>query len=204
MKKFGIKPPRRKVKGKWITVSTDNHSYTNLIKEITPTSPNQIFVSDLTYLKYRGKQFYLATVEDIFTREIMSAQMSDKHNSLLAFSTIKKAIDKDRPEFFHSDQGTEFMAQIVTGFLEKNGIKVSVSDKGSPWQNGYKESFFGRFKDESGDLNRFETLGELIEEIYSYIYYYNNLRIHTALKMPPIRFKQLYSDRDSLSRKSGT
>jgi len=65
-----------------------------------------------------------------------------------------------------------------------------VSDTGSPWQNGYSESFFSRFKDETGDLNRFEDLGELTEYVYQYIHYYNNDRIITELKMSPIKFKQ--------------
>lgn len=204
MNKFGVKPPRRKAQGHWITISTDNHNYTNLIKDIIPFKPTQIFVSDLTYLKYQGKQYYLASVEDIFTREIMSANVSNKHDSQLAFSTIQNAINKNKPEVFHSDQGTEFMAQIVTNFLTDNNVKISVSDKGSPWQNGYKESFFDKFKTEIGDMERFETLGELVEEIYSYIYYYNNLRIHTKLKMPPVIFKQKFLDKDSVSRKTGT
>lgn len=204
MRKFDIKPPRRRVKRSWITVSTNNHNYTNLIKDIVPSRPNQIFVSDLTCIKYWNKKYYLATVEDIFTREILSAQISDKHDSTLAFSVIQKAIYKGKPDIFHCDQGTEFMAQLVTNFLEKESVEISVSDTASPWQNGYKESFFGKFKIEIGDLNRFETLGELIEEIYSYIYYHNNLRIHTALKMPPKAFKQQFSDADSVSEKTGT
>jgi putative transposase len=63
--------------------------------------------------------------------------------------------------------------------------EVSVSDKASPWQNGYQESFFGRFKKEFGDINRFETTGEMIEAIYQYINYYSTKRIHTALKINP-------------------
>lgn len=204
MHKYHIFPPRRKGKRYWTTVSTNNHSYTNLIKGVIPTKPNHIFATDLTYLKYQGKQFYLATVLDIFTREIVSAEMSDKHDSSLALLAIKRAVDLSKPEFFHSDQGTEFMAQAVTSFLERLNIKVSVSDKASPWQNGYKESFFGRFKDEIGDINRFSTLGELVEEIYSYIHYYNNLRIHTAIKTTPMAFKQSFQDAESVSRKQGT
>jgi transposase InsO family protein len=199
MHKYGIKPPRRKVKRKWIKSDLDDHHYTNLIRDITPVKPSQIFVTDLTYLKYQSKQFYLATVEDIFTREIISFDLSDKHDSILALSAIHKAVDKHKPDVFHSDQGTEFMAQTVTSYLEQHNVKVSVSDKGSPWQNGYKESFFGRFKDEFGDLNRFNTLGELVEEIYSYIHYYNNLRIHTSIKMSPVQFKQQYLNRETVS-----
>lgn len=210
MKKFGIKPPRRKVKGFYLTHSVSNHSYTNLVKNILPpTLPSQILVTDLTYLKYQNSFIYLATVEDIFTKEVMGAELSDKHDSLLALKAIKNAINKNKqihnkiPDYFHFDQGSEFMAQIVTNFLDQNNIKISVSDKGSPWQNGYKESFFDKLKTEIGDINRFETLGELIEEIYSYIYYYNNLRIHTSIKMAPTTFRQNYL-RENVSRKLGT
>ena len=202
MKKYGIKPPRRKGKPFWLTRSTNHHTYTNLIKNMIVTQPGEVFVSDLTYLKFQGRKLYLATVEDIFTREIVSARVSDRHDSALALSAIEEALEAQQPQIFHSDQGSEFMATSVTGFLEKQGVKISVSAKASPWENGYKESFFGRFKDEAGDLNRFETTGELVEEIYSYVAYYNSLRIHTALKMPPVRFRKKFLD--SVSQKLGT
>lgn len=214
MHKFGIKPPRRRIRGHYLTKSTSNHSYTNLIKGFVPSVPNQILASDLTYLEYQGKFVYLATVVDTFTREIIGAEISQKHDSHLALSTIKGALNNIKIKtqgnnqnisgmpIFHSDQGSEFMAQIVTSFLEKNSIKVSVSDKASPWQNPYQESLFDKFKNEIGDINRFETLGELVAEIYAYIHYYNHLRIHTSLKMPPILFKQKYLE--SVSEIKGT
>lgn len=206
MRKYGIKPPRRKGKKIWLTRSVSSHHYTNLIRQLTANRPGHIFVSDLTYLPYQGHNIYLATVEDLFTREIIAAELSDRHDSRLALTTIKRAtiVSSRPPEIFHTDQGSEFMAAIVTNFLEQKGVKISVSDKASPWQNGYKESFFGRFKEENGDLSRFESLGELIEEIYAYIHYYNHLRIHTSLKMSPIQFRQRFQDADIVSRKSGT
>lgn len=211
MHKFGIKPPRRRVKGHYLTKSTSNHNYTNLIKNLNPSLPNQVLASDLTYLEYQGKFVYLATIVDVFTREVLGAEISQRHDSHLALSVIKSAIknnkltvqkgESDIP-IFHSDQGTEFMAGIVTHFLEENKIKVSVSDKASPWQNPHQESFFDKFKSEIGDINRFETLGELIAEIYAYVHYYNTLRIHTSLKMPPLVFKQKFLE--SVSEKMGT
>ena len=66
-----------------------------------------------------------------------------------------------------------------------------MSKKGSPWQNGYQESFYANFKVDIGDMNRFKTIGELIAELYRSIYYYNNERIHTSLKMPPKKFAEL-------------
>jgi len=202
MKKYEIKPPRRKIKRKWTTVSTNDHTYTNLIKGVVPDRPNFIFVSDLTYIKFQKKFIYLAGVEDIFTREIVSAGVGTKHDSTLALSVVKIATSKKTPDIFHSDQGTEFMAEKTTNYIEGKGIRISVSDKASPWQNGYKESFFGRFKEEFGEPDRFDSLGELIAEIYKQIHYYNNLRIHTALKMPPVAFRQKVVD--SCLQKRGT
>lgn len=66
-----------------------------------------------------------------------------------------------------------------------------MSDKASPWQNSQQESFYSQFKLELGDVNRFENEGRLCEVIYRQIYYYNNYRIHTSIKMPPVRFYSL-------------
>jgi len=65
-----------------------------------------------------------------------------------------------------------------------------MSRAGCPWENGYQESFYKGFKQDLGDPNRFETLGELIAEIYRTINYYNRKRIHTALGMSPLQFAQ--------------
>jgi len=195
MRIFGIKPLRRK-SHYYTTRSTSHHTYTNLIKDLIVTKSNQLWCSDLSYIKFQGITWYLATIEDIFTRQVVAAQMGKHHNSELVFQTIRQAIilTKETPEIFHSDQGTEFMAKVCTDYLEALSTKISVSDKASPWQNGYQESFFGKFKDEIGDLNRFETVGELIEAVYQQIHYYNYDRIHTKLKMPPAVYAQLVKE----------
>jgi len=69
--------------------------------------------------------------------------------------------------------------------LFENGTAAS-------WENGYQESWYGKFKGEFGDFNRFETTGELAEEIYHQIYYYNHSRIHRSLKTNPCQFKVNY------------
>lgn len=95
-----------------------------------------------------------------------------------------------RPEILHSDQGSEYKNKIYTTFAENLGIRLSMSKKASPWENGYQESFYSQFKVDLGDQNRFKTLGELAVAIYLQIYYYNNQRIHTKLKMPPALFAE--------------
>lgn len=195
MKKFGIKAPRRK-KHHFCTISVYNHDYINLIKDIAKELfvPHLIWVCDVSYFKFQGKFWYLVTIEDLATRQILASQVGKHHDSALIISAIKQAIlvTSHTPTYFHSDQGTEFMAKTTTDYLELHGVQVSVSAKASPWQNGYKESFFGHFKDEFGDINRFDTPGELIEEIYSQIHYYNFNRIHRSLKMSPVKYTHLH------------
>jgi transposase InsO family protein len=189
MRKFGIHPPRRKV-SHFCTKSTSHHAYYNLIKEWKPSMPNELWCSDVSFIKYEGRFWYLATIEDIVTRQVIAVQVGKYHNSQLILTTIKQAIQKTGtvPKVFHTDQGTEFMAKLCTDYLENLGVNISASDKGCPWQNGFQESLFGRFKDEFGDFSRFDTVSELIEEIYGQVRYYNEDRIHRSLKMSPARY----------------
>ncbi len=77
-----------------------------------------------------------------------------------------------------------------TEILDGCGIVISRSRPGCPWENGYQESFYDKFKVDLGDPNRFKTLGELVAEIYRTLWDYNNTRIHSALNMPPVVFAQ--------------
>ena len=195
MRKFGLKPPRLWHQKKYITKQNKDYKdeFDNLIKNIIfPPKLNEVWSSDLTYIKHKGRFFYLSIIKDISTKEIISFNLGDKHNSDLVLKTIKEGFKKCEkfPEIFHSDRGKEFLNENCIDYLKENKVRISVSDAGSPWQNGHSESFFSRFKAEAGDLNRFEDLGELTEYIYQYINYYNNERIITELKMSPIQFKQ--------------
>lgn len=186
MAKYTLRPPRRRVK-RYSTVSTPHHTYHNLVAKLDDiTQAHQVWCSDLTRIVYRGTVWYLATIEDIATRQVLARQIGKHHDSKLVMSLLQQAMKTgQKPTIFHSDQGTEFMAQSCTDFLEQRDVQVSVSDVASPWQNSFQESFFGRFKYEFGDFDRFESVGMLIEAIYHHIHYYNHQRIHTALKMPP-------------------
>lgn len=97
-------------------------------------------------------------------------------------------MDHLKPGIIHSDHGSEYTAKIYQDFCLSAGIQISMSLKGSPWENGYQESFHSQFKVNFGDPARFKTLGELVYEIYQTIYKYNHTRIHSALKMSPVQF----------------
>ena len=104
-----------------------------------------------------------------------------------------------RPNFLHSDQGSEYKSRLYTSFAEQLGIQISMSHKSSPWENGYQESFYGQLKIDLGDPNRFETLGELTAAVYLQMHCYNHSRIHSKLKMPPAVFAEQRSKPLSLT-----
>ena len=155
MAKFNLRPPRRQIK-QYSTIATANHPYHNLITDLAITQSHQVWCSDLSAFKYRGQLWYLAMIEDVATRQVVAAKVGKQHDSQLVLDTLTQALATGAcPTIFHSDQGTEFRAQRCTDFLQAHAVQISVSAVASPWQNGYSESFFGRFKHEFGALNRF-------------------------------------------------
>ncbi len=196
MKKFHLHPPRRRHRHFCTHTSTRKHTYTNLIRGFIPTRPNQVWVSDVSFFWFAGCWWYLATIEDVFTRQIVAAQVSRHHDRWLIHSVSKQAVQNTgcAPDIFHTDQGSEFLALVCTLFWEEHHTAISVSDPGSPCQNGHKESFFGHFKDDLGHTDRFDSTGEFIAAMYRQVQYYNEKRIHTSLKMPPYHYAQLVSE----------
>ena len=189
MKLYGIKPYRR-VTPKVYTKPKDS-VFPNYLMSEEPRSPGDIYASDFTYLKYHGKWLYVATVIDVFTREIVGVSIFNTHATQLVMNALGSAVlHRAPPRIIHSDQGSEYASKDYTALIQKLKIKQSMSAPGCPWENGYQESFYKGFKLDLGDPNRFDTLGELVAAIYQTINYYNQRRIHSALKVPPRLFKE--------------
>lgn len=197
MRLFGIKPYKRKAR--WRKRRDERRPeaiFTNLIKGRFPIVSNLIWVSDFTYLKYQDQYLYLATLMDLYTREVVGWYLSDRHTKDLVIEAFFDAFQNTGvlPQVVHSDQGSEYNCREYTQLMERLGVKVSMSKKASPWENGYQESFFNNFKTELGlEFERFNTTGEFIEAIHQTINYYNRDRIHTVLRMPPTKFRLLHS-----------
>lgn len=200
MRKYGLKPPRLWYQKKFTTEANQEYAeeFNNLVKDVENPGINEVWLSDLTYVKFKEKFFYVSAIKDIVSHEVVGINIGNHHNSDLVLQTVKQAVLKQKacPKIFHSDRGKEFLNESCISYFKEKGVKISVSDKGSPWQNGHIESFWSRFKSESGDLNRFEDLGELAEYVYQYVDYYNNERIVTKLKTSPVKFKQSFQSKN--------
>ncbi len=202
MHKYGIKPYRRRVRRpkKPCDLGKNPLDVANYAKVLCPLQRNILWASDFTYFWFHGRWWYLATVIDVFSREVVGYSFSSNHDAALILDALNNALKSHPPpHYLHSDQGSEYRSYVYMDTLKTLSILASFSAKSSPWQNGYQESFYSEFKNDLGDTSRFETVGEFLEGLYLQIFYYNNQRIHTALKMPPALYKQQTTQLDKLS-----
>lgn len=172
----------------------------NIAIRLCPIRPHIVWAGDFTYFWFCGRFWYLATVIDVFSREIVGWHIANHHTTALITEAFKDAVKRTgkTPTWFHSDQGSEYVSGGYEMLLTRYGVIPSNSKKSSPWQNGFQESFYSNFKLELGNVNRFMTIGELIEAIHQQIAYYNQRRIHTALNMPPILFRQCHEQKTAV------
>lgn len=206
MKKFNLEPEKQRSKKpkKKKDIGNKPVEYENWLDKICPIKPNVFWASDFTYIKFKNSFLYLATIIDVFTREIVGFAFSVYHNADLVKEAFEDAVSKrPYPYFSHSDQGSEYMSDGYINLLKSFGIEISVSPKGSPWKNACQESFYSQFKLELGPTKEFGDIGELVEAICLQIHYYNYRRIHTALRMPPAIYARQHLGNDALCIKNG-
>ena len=208
MKKFGISALMKKrrcfiksgdqkqddMHGKYIGwIRIMNH-----LKSLCPIHPHVVWRSDFTHIIYGWIHLYLATILDDFSKEIVGYALSYSHAKELILSAIQDAITKTEwivPEYFHSDQWSEYTSEGVMQFLQMNHILISMSTKWSPWQNGAQESYYGKLKLELWDMKQYETREHLILAIHRQISYYNGRRLHTTIRDTPRWFREKHEEK---------
>lgn len=189
MRKANIAVAGRKKRWRAAAVKPEIAAPANALKAFADHTQSGAWVQDFTYLKFQGSWHYLAVVLDLKTRQVIGWRLGTKHSSELTLAAVLDGLSRHSPpSILHSDQGSEYLAAKHELLCAKLEITLSVSDKASPWQNGFMESFFGKFKDDLGELNRFEDLPHLHEAIALQLHYYNHIRIHTALRMSPAAY----------------
>lgn len=198
MQKFGIRP--KIVRGKpWKPgdIGKAATAIQNIAKTLCPIAANVVWAGDFTYIPWRGDFIYLATILDLFTREIVGWHIGECHTADLVIQAFLDATVRTGqcPQIFHSDQGSEYVSGHYELLLANLHVRASQSKKGSPWENGFQESFYNQFKLELGKSTRFNDLGELVEAVHAQLGYYNGRRIHSALKMPPTTYRERHENK---------
>ncbi len=180
MNLLGLKPI---YPGKKTSIPNKEHKkYPYLLKDLKIIEPNQVWATDITYLKLPTGNCYFVGIIDWFSRKILSYKISNTLDVQFCIDALNEAIyNYGPPDIFNSDQGSQFTCSDFIAVLENHKIKISMDSVGRWADNIIIERFFRTLKYEDFYLFKYETITETKIGIKSYIEYYNSQRKHSSL-----------------------
>jgi transposase InsO family protein len=166
---------------KYVFTTDSAHSlpiYPNLARYVKLTAPNQLWVSDITFIRLRDEFIYLAVVLDAYSRKVVGWNLGRSLEAELALGALRMALAergwKAEGLIHHSDRGVQYASADYTGLLERNGIQISMSRRGNPYDNARAERFMRTLKEEQvngADYRNLEDartrIGQFIEQVYN-------------------------------------
>lgn len=172
------------------TTTNSNHhfyKYKNLITNKTPTRAEQLWVTDITYIKTQKGHSYLALVTDAYSKQIMGYKLDSHMKTSLCIDALKMALKNrkypNQKLIHHSDRGLQYCNPTYAGFAESNGLKMSMTEKHDPYENAIAERINRTLKYEYG-LKTIIKNTKLAQKITKRaVYIYNNLRPHLSLDL---------------------
>jgi len=157
--------------------------YPYLLRGLSIDRINQVWETDITYLKLNGSNVYLIAVIDVFSRKVLSWRISNSMSKQFCIDALNEAIMVfGAPEIFNTDQGSQFTSKKFQDILIKNGIKISMVGKGRATDNIYIERLWRSLKYEEIYLREYCSLKECKLSIKRYFEFYNEDRFHQSLK----------------------
>ena len=221
MKRAGIKIGERKLRGvlskfklqirprkRFVATTDSNHHHRvhpNLIEELTVTDVNQVWASDITYIRIENGFVFLAVILDLYSRKVIGWAISKRIDRDLTLSALRMAIARRKPKpgvIHHSDRGVQYLCEDYIAELTRNGFFVSCSRKGNPYDNAWVESFMKTLKNEEIYMYDYESYVDVIEQLPHFIEeVYNKKRLHSSLGyMPPDEFEETRKRESNVSR----
>lgn len=185
LKKFGMQIRPRK---KFVVTTDSNHNYRvypNHLPEMRLDGINQVWASDITYIRIENGFVYLAVILDLFSRKVIGWSISRSIDRYLTLGALEMAIARRSPPegvIHHSDRGSQYLCGDYIELLEKHGFIISCSAKGNPYDNAWVESFMKTLKDNEVYLWEYKTLLNVTDRVPHFIEeVYNRKRPHSAL-----------------------
>jgi putative transposase len=164
------------------TPSKKHKIYPYLLRGLDINRSNQVWCSDLTYIRMRGGFVYLTAVVDWYSRKVLSWEVSVTMDESFCVSALERAMRLyGKPEIFNTDQGSQYTGSKFTGVLKDNGIRISMDGKGRAIDNIIVERLWRTVKYEEVYLKDYATVRELVENLKVYFEFYNAERTHDSL-----------------------
>jgi putative transposase len=186
-------------KRKFVVTTDSGHGrkvYPNLAGEMELSGINQLWVADITYIRLETEFVYLAVVIDAFSRRVIGWALDRALETDLPLQALQMALEQRQPDsgwVHHSDRGSQYASHDYTEMLKTHGCRISMSHKGSPWENGGCESWMKTLKYEEVYRQEYRDLAEARTCLQRFIEkVYNQQRLHSALGYrPPAEFEQV-------------
>lgn len=163
---------------------TSDSDCPNILKQqFNPPAPNQVWVSDITYIRVQSAFCYVCVIIDLYARQVISYLTSKKINSGLVIDTLHSALKyRNYPKgvLFHSDRGVQYTCSAFRNELLNVGFIQSFSAKGHPYDNAVSEAFFKFLKKEETNRRTYNSIQELNLSLFEYVNFYNTQRPHSS------------------------
>lgn len=184
-------------KRKFVVTTDSNHGrkvYPNLARNMLLTGVDQLWRADITYIRLRDEFVFLAVILDAHSRRVIGWALERTLEDELTLAALRMALAHRLVGpglVHHSDRGSQYASNDYTDLLTDNGIHISMSRKGNPWDNAACESFMKTLKYEEVHRNEYRDLAEARASIHKFLEsVYNQKRLHSALGyMPPAEFE---------------
>ena len=183
MKDMGLVSIRQEAKKLYTDDIKRNKNYLN--QEFDPDSPNQVWVSDITYFKCNGKSYYICVIIDLYARKVIAYKAGKKNSTQLIKTTFRQAYENRQPSsslIFHTDRGANYCSKTLNDYIKSLGITRSFSRPYVPYDNSVIESFFASLKREELYRKKYRTEGELFQALNDYMDFYNTRRPHAKIQ----------------------
>jgi putative transposase len=156
--------------------------YPYLLRGMTINETNQVWCTDITYIRLQGGFVYLVAIMDWHSRKVLSWEVSNTMDVSFCVSALERAIRLyGKPDIFNTDQGSQFTSEAFTGVLKQNDIKISMDGKGRWMDNVFIERLWRSVKYEDIYLKDYGSVAELRRGLNHYFHYYNDQRTHQSL-----------------------
>lgn len=182
-------------KKKTSLTNKENKIYPYLLKGLTINRPDQVWSTDITYVRLEKAWAYLIAIMDWFSRYVIAWQLSENLEIDFCLKSLNQALNKNRPEIFNSDQDARFTSPQFTDILEKNQVKISMDSRGRYLDNIFSERLWRTVKYENIYLKHYQSIKEAREGLNEYFDFYNNKRFHSSLN--DLTPSQMYFQRRS-------
>lgn len=171
------------VKKRNLSLGNKEHAiYSYKLRDVEISHSNQVWSTDITYIKTASGTAYLAAIIDWHSKAVLSWDISNTMDSSLVMRVLDDAIDKfGTPEIFNTDQGSQYTSYVHTQKLKDHGVIISMDGKGRATDNICIERFWRSAKCERIYLNEYKSLPDLRLDVADYIDFYNNRRFHESI-----------------------